>query len=69
MKLTADFELCQGHGVCVEEAPDIFTLDENTGRYPRVVILQERPDAEQKTRVELAVTHCPTRALKLLTDD
>jgi len=61
----ADPDLCQGHGVCVNEAPDVFALDDET----RVVrILDERPDADGRAAVESAVRHCPTRAIEIVED-
>jgi ferredoxin len=65
MKVKADLELCQGHGVCTEEAPEIFGVVEQKGRYPRVVVVQERPADALRAKVLRAVRYCPTRALAL----
>jgi ferredoxin len=60
MRIRVDRDLCQGHGVCKEEAPDVFDVADDT-----VVVLQEDPPAEKRDAVKLAVKYCPTRALSL----
>lgn len=62
----ADLDLCQGHGVCASEAPEVFDLDRSE---MKVRILDERPDASQRAAVEAAVKHCPTNALRIVEDD
>ncbi len=61
-RVLVDRDLCQGHGLCVAEAPEVFAIDpvEN-----KVVVLAATPDAQWRERVELAVRHCPTRALAI----
>ncbi|HEX2484738.1 MAG TPA: cytochrome P450 [Myxococcota bacterium] len=59
-RVRVDRDLCQGHGVCVFEAPEVFRLDPATGR---VALLAERPPAELYERVRKAVQYCPTHAL------
>jgi sterol 14-demethylase len=61
-RIKVDLDLCQGHGVCVTEAPEVFDIDP---RERKVVLLQEAPGPEQRSRVELAVEHCPTKALSI----
>ena len=62
MKVKLDRDLCQAHGVCVSEAPEVFELDEESGE---LVLLQEQPPQDLRSKVELAVKYCPTRALLL----
>jgi sterol 14-demethylase len=58
--IVLDRSLCQGHAVCVSEAPELFHLA--TGA--RVVtLLNDEAPTELRARVELAVKHGPTRAL------
>ncbi|MEM7409990.1 MAG: ferredoxin [Myxococcota bacterium] len=61
-RVSVDLDLCQGHGVCMAEAPGVFRVDDAERK---VVLLQETPDADERARVETAVQHCPTRALTL----
>ncbi len=57
-------DLCQGHGVCVEEAPTVFALDAER----HLVVLHEHPDESLRAAVRAAVKYCPTRALRLEED-
>jgi len=61
-RVCVDRDLCQGHAVCLNEAPEIFGFDKDENK---VVLLHERPDTELREQVELAVRHCPTRALSI----
>jgi sterol 14-demethylase len=61
-RVQVDLDLCQGHGVCVNEAPEVFGMDR---KQRKVVIQHERPEPGERERVELAVRHCPTRALSI----
>ena len=36
MKVVVDLELCQGHGVCVGEAPAVFRVVDRAGSYEQV---------------------------------
>ena len=62
MKIVVDFDLCQGHGVCVEEAPELFALDTGTSK---VVVLDETPPEALRAKLAAAVKYCPTRALRI----
>ncbi len=61
-RLSLDLDLCQGHGVCVNEAPELFVLDpaESKAR-----VLVHEVSTELRVKAESAVRFCPTRALKL----
>ena len=66
MKLVADLQLCQGHGVCEDEAPAVFRVVESEdGSYSHVEILVASPDEGLREVVETAVRYCPNRALSL----
>ena len=62
MRIKVDRDLCQGHGVCREEAPGVFDIDPAE---KRVVVLQEEPPDDLLEQVKAAVKYCPTRALVL----
>ncbi|HEX5068454.1 MAG TPA: ferredoxin [Myxococcota bacterium] len=66
MRVVLDRELCQGHGVCVGEAPEVFRVVERAGDYAQVEILLESPPEALRAQVEAAVRYCPNRALRLL---
>jgi len=61
-RIDVDRDLCQGHAVCVAEAPGVFELERAERK---VRLLAEAPPAELRAGVERAVRHCPTRALSI----
>jgi len=61
-RVCVDLDLCQGHAVCAEEAPEIFEIDREENK---VVLRTRNPSASHRERVEKAVRHCPTRALSI----
>ena len=62
MRVRVDFDLCQGHGTCREEAPRVFDVDEREGR---VILLQAEPPEPEHAATRAAAKYCPTRALSL----
>jgi sterol 14-demethylase len=62
MRIHVDRDLCQGHGVCESEAPELFEL----GRDAQVTVLDETPSDERRRQLELAVRYCPTHALSIV---
>jgi len=64
VKIRVDTDLCQGHGVCAEEAPSVFALDAEK----KLVILNDHPDESLREAVRAASKYCPTRALRLEED-
>ena len=63
-RIVVDADLCQGHGVCESEAPDLFEVD----RDRKVRVLDDRPGDDLRKAAELAVRYCPTHALSLVED-
>ena len=61
-RVCVDLDLCQGHAVCADEAPEIFEIDRAENK---VVLRARNPDPSQRERVDTAVRHCPTRALSI----
>ena len=64
MRIEVDRVLCQGHGVCESEAPEVFEV----GKDRQVVVLADAPPDGQRPAVELAVKYCPTHALALVAE-
>ena len=60
-RVVVDRVLCQGHGVCESEAPEVFEVVEKG----TVTVLQEAPDESERKAVEMAVRYCPTHALTI----
>ncbi len=59
--ITVDLGLCQGHSVCVSEAPEVFQLSDNG----EVKVLQSKPNASQYAGLVRAARHCPNQVIKL----
>ncbi len=64
--IKADMQLCQGHGECAEEAPELFEVDYDTQVYPKVKILQARPDPALRPQAEAAARYCPNHVIQVL---
>ena len=60
MKVKVDYDLCQGHGMCVLEVPEVFALDKDDRQ---VRLLTDEPDESLRAAVSSAVKYCPTTAL------
>ncbi len=65
MRIRVDLDLCQGHGTCVGEAPEVFALDEAEGK---VIVRDASPPETQRAQVKAAIRFCPTRAISLVED-
>jgi sterol 14-demethylase len=63
-RIVVDRDLCQGHGVCESEAPEVFEVSKERS----VVVLDATPGDAQRKVVEAAVKYCPTHALKIVED-
>ncbi len=64
-RIAVDADLCQGHGVCESEAPDVFEVT----RERKVAVLQGDPPDSLRKAVEAAVKYCPTHALSIQEQD
>lgn len=68
-KVEVDLLLCQGHGVCMEECPEVFeVVDMETG-YPKVRVKQEYPEESLRSKVQDAVDYCPNQTIRLVEVD
>ena len=66
MKIIADLQLCQGHGMCEDTSPEVFRVTESEdGSYSQVEILVTDVDAGLREKMEEAVRFCPNRALSI----
>lgn len=63
MRVEIDLDLCQGHGVCEMEAPEVFRAHKDHAE-----ILKDSLDESDRDAVERAVAYCPTQALRLVED-
>jgi ferredoxin len=63
VKIVADRDRCEGHGLCVDTAPDVYDLDDDA-----VVLLRYEvvPPALER-RAEAGARVCPVAALRIET--
>jgi sterol 14-demethylase len=61
MRIVIDWDLCQGHGVCMGEAPEVFRV----GSDGKLTVLVERPPPDLAEAVVAAAKYCPTGAITL----
>ena len=64
MKVVVDRDLCQGHGVCESEVPEVFSVS----KHGVLTILVETPPESNRAPIEQAVRFCPTGALRIEED-
>ncbi|MBF6333903.1 ferredoxin [Nocardia transvalensis] len=64
MRIVVDLDLCQGHAVCQDEAPELFTVPMNG----QVQILRSDPGADLDA-ARAAVRYCPTQALSIVDEE
>lgn len=62
MRVVVDLMKCESNGMCMAQAPEVFLVNDDD----ELVVLQERPDEQLRTKVEAAVKRCPKQALSLL---
>ena len=63
-RIVVDRDLCQGHAVCENEAPSLFSVSKKG----ELTILDERPRHDARAAAEAAVRYCPTHALSIEDD-
>jgi len=67
--IKVDMQLCQGHGECMEEAPELFDVDYDTAVYPKVRVLQSSPKPELRAKAEAAARYCPNSVISVIDID
>ena len=65
MKVKIDLDLCQGHAVCIDEAPAVFELMESDMGYPNSHLKVQDISDDQKEKIQCAVKYCPNRAISI----
>ncbi len=61
MKIVIDWDLCQGHGACMGEAPEVFEVNDKG----QLKVLSETPDESLRAKIESAAQYCPTGAISV----
>lgn len=65
-KVEVDVMLCQGHGVCTEECPEVFEVVDTKSGYPKVRLKTRYPDEALNSKLKDAVEFCPNRTITLV---
>lgn len=64
MRVVADLDRCQGHGLCRMSAPEVFDLTVDEGQV--IVKFDGEIPAELEERAALGVDSCPEIALSIV---
>ncbi|MFM9035744.1 MAG: ferredoxin [Mycobacterium sp.] len=59
MRVVVDRDRCEGNGICVGIAPELFRLDEDE----YAVVTADPVPADQEALAEQAIAECPRAAL------
>jgi ferredoxin len=61
MRVSVDWDLCDGNAVCTFEAPEVFSMADDDN----LQILQGEPGEESRRKVVAAANVCPKRAITI----
>ncbi len=61
MKVIVNYDLCEANAVCMQEAPEVFEVDDDDN----LNLLDEKPAEALRAKLERAVRGCPRAALKI----
>lgn len=61
-KVVVDYERCESNAMCIEEAPEVFDLDDDYV----LAVRTDSPDESLREKVALAVRYCPKQALEIV---
>jgi ferredoxin len=61
MRIIADRERCEGHGLCADTAPEVYELDDDA----IVVLVHETVPPELQRKAEAGARVCPVAALRI----
>lgn len=60
LKVRIDLTACQGYACCMMEAPELFDLDDDSGK---ALLRTEDPPDDQRSHAMDAARACPARAI------
>jgi ferredoxin len=61
MKVVVNYDLCEANALCMQEAPEIFEVDDDDN----LNVLQETPAVDLRAKLEKAVRACPRAAITI----
>lgn len=62
LKVLIDLTACQGYACCLMEAPELFDLDDDSGK---AVLRIDDPPEHHRSRAVDAARACPARAITI----
>ncbi|MAI77931.1 MAG: ferredoxin [Deltaproteobacteria bacterium] len=62
MKVVVDYDLCEANAICMEQAPEIFRVEDDD----TLTVLMEEVPAEFKETAQEAERLCPRQAIQLV---
>jgi ferredoxin len=65
LKVRVDLAACQGYACCMMEAPELFDVDDHSGK---AVLLSGNPPDDQRSRALDAARACPAHAIAVEND-
>jgi ferredoxin len=68
-RVVVDTGICQGHSVCVANAPEVFRTIDTGGPYPMVELITTTPSEELLPKVEAAEELCPNGVIRIVYED
>lgn len=63
--ISIDRQLCQGHSMCMGEAPELFQVDSSGVAH----LLQDKPDMALLEKAQQAARFCPNQAIRVQVND
>ena len=68
-RVVVDQDICQGHSVCVAEAPEIFRVVDTDRAYPQVELITATPAPDLLSKAESAAELCPNGVITIVYED
>lgn len=68
-RVIIDPDVCQGHSVCLSEAPDIFVVEETGGPYPLARVKVAEVSGEALDAARRAARYCPNQSIRIVPFD
>ena len=64
-RVCVDKDLCQGHSMCIAEAPTVFNVTDQGQIYDTVELISDIVDGESYEKARQAMTACPNGVISL----
>lgn len=65
-RVIVDQDVCQGHSVCLSEAPDLFVVEDTGGAYPLARLKVAIVSGEALDAARRAARFCPNQSIRII---